>query len=140
MRLLDTIEAAEKERLAEWMTGLWVGARVAYHALTADGEMPQTRAEQKKPISNGRISRAKRMREGHDRQWLDALRSPTHFGAFIGMPTILGEPPAGEAPRERDAAFYERIDREAKSNVIDLLSHFENRDESEPRPAGGASY
>lgn len=74
------------------MIGHYVTARVSYHALTADGDMPMTSNEQKKKPSDAKIAKAKEARKQHDREWLDALSDPKVFGKLMGMPHILGEP------------------------------------------------
>lgn len=93
-RKLRSSEDREKRREREWMVGMWAGARTIFHALTADGEMPRTSKD--KPASEAQILRAKRWREEHDEEYRQGLRSPAHWGQFIGMPHIMGEPPKEE--------------------------------------------
>jgi hypothetical protein len=78
----------------KWITELWVQGRALYHALTANQDMPPTKAETegKKKPDWGAINHARKWRKEHDGEWHEALSSPKYFGAFIGMPQIFGEP------------------------------------------------
>lgn len=98
-RVLDMIEAEEKARLQEWLIGEWVAARGRHHAFIADKDVPQTKADQKKKPSEFKIAEAKAFRQKHDPEWYEALSSPRHFGAFLGMEGIMGPPP--EKPPEK---------------------------------------
>lgn len=90
---------------------MWVAARSQYHADITDKDVPQTKAEQKKSISDQKILKAKKHREKHDEEWLRAIGSPRHFGSFLGLESVLGAPPeetvksAKEIKEERKAAF-----------------------------------
>ena len=121
-RLGERREAELKAEEERWMLGQWMQARTLYHGLTLYSEMPPTKAQhegKEKPDWN-RIDKARKQREEHDERWANALADPKHFGKFMGMPQILGEPPEPEKPEDRKAR-YKRISQEAQANVVDLL-------------------
>lgn len=91
-RTARKVREEDEEDLRRWMIGLWAQSRALYHALTANNDLPQTRADQKRSVSDAQLERAKKARIEHDEAWLRAITSPKHFGAFLGMPSILGEP------------------------------------------------
>jgi len=112
-RLWDEQEKQEKQ---EWLLGHWVSARAQHHASVADKEIPQTKSEQKaneKKNHNAAIRKAQRWREEHDPEWFEAISDPRHFGAFIGFPHIMGEPPQKrvQTPEEIKTEREEKIKR-----------------------------
>lgn len=64
-----------------------------HHALLADKKLSQTKEEAEREKPNwAKAAEAGRSREAHDHEFHQALNSPRHFGVFISMPNVLGEP------------------------------------------------
>jgi hypothetical protein len=77
-----------------WMVGQWAQARTLHHALTADKDLPPASKEESEKKTNwGKMAQARAFREQHDHEFRQALSSPKHFGVFLGMGGVLGEPP-----------------------------------------------
>ncbi len=73
------------------MLGLWVSARTQFHALTADKDPIRLKGDT--DPTDSELSAAKKWRKEHDAEWLEAVSGPQRFGAFVGLPHVLGEPP-----------------------------------------------
>lgn len=83
----------------------WIEARTLYHAMTADKTLPPgSKDERDKPPEPNwtEMREAKEWRMEHDAEFRHALESPKHFGAFLGLGHILGEPPAREVKTAQD--------------------------------------
>ncbi|PLS82283.1 MAG: hypothetical protein CYG60_24765 [Actinobacteria bacterium] len=110
-----------KEQLLDeekrWMLGQWMQARTLYAALTSDKDLPPTKAEHegKKRINWAKLEEARQQRLLHDKRWMQALSDPREFGAYMGMPHILGEPEKKKKPKAGVAnlteKFASRLDR-----------------------------
>ena len=111
VRVFDLAEDERKQEEQKWMLGAYMAGRVSYHALTADGDMPLSKAEQKKGASEADIQKAKDARKKHDKEWLEALSDPRAFGKLMGLPQILGEPP--EREEKKPLTARERKEQEA---------------------------
>jgi hypothetical protein len=121
-RVLAIMDAARAEDKADWQKHViqaWTLGRVVDAAITSSQDMPQTKADQKKKISDGKITAAKRARIQHDKMWYDALRSPQHTGEWLGMPDILGPPerPPEKSREDRAKEGYEAA-RRALRNLL----------------------
>lgn len=119
-RILKRQEAEQKEELTRWLVGIYAQSRSLYHALTANSDLPPTRAQAqgKEKPDWAKIEQARQSRIEHDEQWFKALRSPQHFGAFFGMGHILGEPPPDEV---RPAKSMKEVERAAHEQFVAAL-------------------
>lgn len=117
------------------MVGVWANARTAYHALTADKPPPiGSKQERDNPPEPNWLkqAQAKAQHIEHAEKWWRALTSPQHFGAFIKMPHILGEPQPDEV---KTAAELRRDPDERKRQYRQFLDRFQ-RDVRRRREAG----
>lgn len=76
------------------MIGQWAQARAVHYALTADKDLPPGSKEESEAKPNwSKMAEYKQSLIELKHEFSQALASPRHFGAFLGMPTVLGEPP-----------------------------------------------
>ena len=68
-------------------------ARTIDAAITSSQDIPQTKADQKRKITDAKITAAKKHRMEHDKVWYNSLQSPAHYGEWLGMTDVLGPPP-----------------------------------------------
>lgn len=110
-RLAERAQRRELEGKQWSMIELWANARALFHSNVADRDLPPTRAEAegKKKTDWAKLEKARKSRQEHDERWMRAIASPAHFGAFLGMPQILGEPPPEEVKTAREIARAEDL-------------------------------
>lgn len=94
----------------------WAVARAIDAAITSSQDMPQTKADQKRKVSDAKITAAKKARKQHDKVWYDSLRSPQHHGDWLGIPDVLGPPP--QPPPEKSADERAREGMEAAKRAL----------------------
>lgn len=93
------------------MLGQWASVRAIHHALVADKEMPPgSKQEAEKDTNWSKMAEYKKFREEHDHEFRQALMSPKHFGAWLGMESVLGAPPA-ETMKSLEEAKEEQAER-----------------------------
>ena len=102
------------------MVGQWAQTKAVYHALIQDKELPPaSKAESEKKTNWAKVAEYRRWREEHDREFRQALASPKHFGVFLGMPSVLGEPPqeetrSAEQTKEEEAERARQLAEDSK--------------------------
>lgn len=102
------------------MVQAWASVNAIHHALKADKEMPPgSKQEAEKETNWAEMARYKKWREEHDHDFRQALMSPRHFGAYIGMESVLGAPDpesvrSFEEAQAEERARNERLPEESK--------------------------
>jgi len=120
LAILDAVQADEKAEWESRIVSMWALGRAVDAAITSSQDMPQTKADTKKKPSDAKLAQAKKHRIEHDKLWYDALRSPKHYGAWLGMPHVLGEP---ERPPEKTSEDRAKEGMEAAKRALrNLLS------------------
>lgn len=103
------------------MISQWAGARAVHYALTADKDLPPgSKEESERPTNWAKQGEYKQSLLELKHEFSQALASPKHFGKFLGMPTVLGEPPAEtvktiEDIKREQAERNRRVPEEARS-------------------------
>ncbi len=122
----------------------WASFNASLYVQTRGKEIPaRSEAEQNKKTNWAKVKQYADFLERMHFEVEQARQSPAHFGAFIGMPDILGEPDDHTTFDEHKQLEAERLAAIPEESKVYLLERFRNAAESgatfgpSTNPAGG---